>query len=199
VSLAPAREPEPGHGHYLPGCVRRRCRAGGADPQGTHGGKKTEDDNVSIFQAWPRQAEIALAIALILQISFFAVWITATAPASLAYLLIALAAFAMGLQANAIRFLNVPGISTTAFTATYVDLASGLASWRLTRPSARRLAGTVVGVAAGGFLGDWMLRHAHPYGPIVPAAVTAVVIAIAWLALKPRARSGPAGQQDLPE
>jgi hypothetical protein len=37
----------------------------------------------------------------------------------------------------------------------------------------------VVGVAAGGFLGDWMLRHAHPYGPIVPAAVTAAVIAIA--------------------
>jgi hypothetical protein len=103
------------------------------------GGKETEDKDVSIFQAWPRQVEITLAIALILQVAFFAVWMTATAPASLAYLLIALAAFAMGLQANAIRFLNVPGISTTAFTATYVDLASGLASWGLTRPSARRL------------------------------------------------------------
>jgi hypothetical protein len=56
----------------------------------------------------------------------------------------------------------------------------------------------VVGVAAGGFLGDWMLRHAHPYGPIVPAAVTAVVIVIAWVALKPRPASGPAGEQGLP-
>jgi hypothetical protein len=53
----------------------------------------------------------------------------------------------------------------------------------------------VVGVAAGGFLGDWMLRRAHPYGPIVPATVTAVVIAIAWVALKPRETSGPAGEQ----
>jgi hypothetical protein len=32
----------------------------------------------------------------------------------------------------------------------------------------------------------------------VPAAVTAVVIAIAWVALKPRATSGPAGEQSLP-
>ena len=56
----------------------------------------------------------------------------------------------------------------------------------------------MVGVAAGGFLGDWMLSHAHPYVPVVPAAVTAVVIAIAWVALKPRATSGPAGEQGLP-
>jgi uncharacterized membrane protein YoaK (UPF0700 family) len=97
---------------------------------------------------------IALAIALILEAAFFAVWITAAAPASLVYILIALAAFAMGLQANAIRSLNVPGISTTAFTATYVDLASGLATWALTAPTARRLTANVVSVAADGFLGD---------------------------------------------
>ena len=93
----------------------------------------------------------------------------------------------MGLQANAIRSLHVPGISTTAFTATYVDLASGLATWALPAPSARRLTAILVGVAADGFLGDWMLSHAHPYAPLLPAVVTAVVIAIAWVALKPRA------------
>jgi uncharacterized membrane protein YoaK (UPF0700 family) len=155
------------------------------------GGDQETEHNV--FRAWPRPVSIALAIAFILQAAFFAVWVTAASPASLAYILIALAAFAMGLQANAIRSLNVPGISTTAFTATYVDLASGLASWGLTAPSARRLTAAVVGVAAGGFLGDWMLSHAHPYAPIVPAAVTAVVIAIARVTLKPRATSGPAG------
>jgi hypothetical protein len=32
-----------------------------------------------------------------------------------------------------------------------------------------------------------MLSHARPYAPVAPAAVTAVVIAIAWAALKPRA------------
>ena len=164
----------------------------------TGGDRETEDNNINVFQAWPRRVQITLAIALILQAAFFAVWITAAAPASLAYILIALAAFAMGLQANAIRSLNVPGISTTAFTATFVDLVAGVASWALTALSARRLTATVVGVAAGGFLGDWMLNHAHQYVPVVPAAVTAVVIAVAWMTLKPRATSGPAGEQSLP-
>jgi uncharacterized membrane protein YoaK (UPF0700 family) len=164
--------------------------------KGFGGGQET-GRNVS--QVWPRPVSIALAIAFILQAAFFAVWITTTSPASLAYILIALAAFAMGLQANAIRSLNVPGISTTAFTATFVDLVAGVASWALTALSARRLIATVVGVAAGGFLGDWMLSHAHPYAPVVPAAVTAAVIAIAWMALKPRATSGPASEQGLPE
>jgi hypothetical protein len=53
-------------------------------------------------------------------------------------------------------------------------------------------------MAAGAFLGDVMLRHAHSYAPVVPAVVTAVVIAIAWVALKPRATADPAGEQGLP-
>ena len=142
-----------------------------------------------LFRSWPRRVSVALAIGLIPQAAFLVVWITAASPARLAYILIALAAFAMGLQANAIRSLHVPGIFTTAFTATFVGLVSGVATWSLTAPAARRLTAAVAGVAAGGFLGDWMLRHAHPYGPIVPAAVTAVVIVIAWVALKPRATS----------
>jgi hypothetical protein len=60
------------------------------------------------------------------------------------------------------------------------------------------LSGVLVGVAVGGFLGAWMLSDAHPYAPVVPAAVTAVVIAIARVALQPRATSGPAGEQGLP-
>ena len=162
--------------------------------KGFGGGQETKHN---VFRAWPRPVSIALAIAFILEAAFFAVWVTAASPASLAYILIALAAFAMGLQANAIRSLHVPGISTTAFTATYVDLISGVAAWALRSPSARRLTAAVVGVAAGGFLGDWMLSHTHPYAPLVPAAVTAV-IAIAWVALKPRATSGPAGAQGQP-
>jgi uncharacterized membrane protein YoaK (UPF0700 family) len=139
-----------------------------------------------VFQVWPRRVSIALAVALVLQIAFLVVWIAAVSAASLAYILIALAAFAMGLQANAIRSLQVPNISTTAFTATYVGLVSGVVTWSLTAPTARRLTAAVVGVAVGGFLGDWMLSHAHSSAPVVPAVVSAVVIAIAWVALKPR-------------
>jgi uncharacterized membrane protein YoaK (UPF0700 family) len=160
------------------------------------GDQGTEDNKV--FHAWPRRVSIALAIALILQVGFLAVWITAASPASLAYILMALSALAMGLQANAIRSLHVPSISTTAFTATFIDLFSGLVTWSLTAHSARRLVASMVGMAAGAFLGDWMLSHAHPYAPVVPAVVTAAVIAIAWAALKPRATSGPAGEQSLP-
>jgi uncharacterized protein DUF1275 len=105
---------------------------------------------------------------------------------------------ALGLQANAIRTLNVPGVSTSAFTATFIGLFSGLVTWSLTAHSAWRLAATMVGMAAGAFLGDWMLGHAHSYAPVVPAAVTAAVIAIARLVLKPRATSGTAGEQALP-
>jgi uncharacterized membrane protein YoaK (UPF0700 family) len=152
------------------------------------GDQEIADDKV--FQTWPRRVSIALAVALILQVSFLAVWIAAASPASLTYVLIALAAFAMGLQMNAIRSLHVPGISTTAFTATFISLASGLATWSLTAPSARRLTATMVSLAAGAFLGDWMLSHAHPYAPAVPAAVTAAVIAIARVTLKPRTGPG---------
>ena len=161
-----------------------------------NGDLEAEDNDV--FQAWPRRVSIALAIALVLQAAFLVVWVTAASPARLAYILIALSALALGLQANAIRSLNVPSISTTAFTATYIDLASGLVTWSLTAHSARRLTASVVGMAAGAFLGDWMLSHAHPYAPVVPAVVTAVVIVIAWVALKPRATEAPAGAQARP-
>jgi uncharacterized membrane protein YoaK (UPF0700 family) len=87
----------------------------------------------------------------------------------------------MGLQMNAIRSLHVPGVSTTAFTATFIELASGVATWSLTAPSARRLTATMVSTAAGALAGDWMLSHAHPYAPAVPAIVMAVTIGIAWL------------------
>ena len=158
----------------------------------------SRDPQTADNQAWPRRVTIALAIALILQVAFMVVWITAASPASLAYVLMALSALALGLQANAIRSLNVPSISTTAFTAAYIDLFSGLVTWSLTAYSARRLVASVVGMAAGALLGDVMLRNAHAYAPVVPAAVTAAVIAIAWVAMKPRAIAGPAGGQSLP-
>jgi uncharacterized membrane protein YoaK (UPF0700 family) len=153
-----------------------------------HGGPASDD---KVFRVWPRRVSIALAIALVLQAAFVVVWVTAASPASLAYILMALSAFAMGLQMNAIRALHVPGISTTAFTASFVSLFSGLATLSITGHSAWRLTATMVGVAAGAFLGDWMLSHAHQYAPVVPAAVTAVVVAIASVALKPPASSGP--------
>jgi hypothetical protein len=93
---------------------------------------------------------------------------------------------------------TVPGISTTAFTATLISVASGTATWSLTAHSVRRLTATMISLAAGAFLSDWMLGHANPYAPVVPAVITAVVIAIASVALKPGATAGLGGEQRLP-
>jgi uncharacterized membrane protein YoaK (UPF0700 family) len=94
------------------------------------GDRPIEDHKV--FPVWPRRVSIALALGLILQAGFLAVWVTAASLATLAYPLMAMSAFAMGLQMNAIRALHVPGISVTAFTATFADLASGTAKESLT-------------------------------------------------------------------
>jgi uncharacterized membrane protein YoaK (UPF0700 family) len=154
--------------------------------------REVEDHNV--FQVWPRRVSIVLAIALILQAGFLGVWDAAASPATLAYPLMVLSASAMGLQMNAIRALHVPGISVTAFTATFADLASGIAKWSLRPPAVRRLLGTPVAIVAGAFVGDLMLGHAHSYAPVVPLIVIAVVISVASVALTERG-PGPAGQQ----
>jgi uncharacterized membrane protein YoaK (UPF0700 family) len=150
------------------------------------GNEAVGDDDV--FQVWERPVSIALGVALVLQAGFLAGWLTTSSPAHLAYLLVALGAFAMGLQMNAIRALQVPGISTTAFTATYIAFASGIATWSLTEHAVRRLGGTIVAMVGGAFLGDWMLSHAHACAPVVPVIVTAAVIVVACVALKPEER-----------
>jgi uncharacterized membrane protein YoaK (UPF0700 family) len=161
-------------------------------------GAETDLRGKAVFQLWPRRASIALGVALVMAIAFLAVWTTTSAPIHLAYILIALSAFAMGMQMNAIRSLHVPGISTTAFTATFISLANGVMPWSLTAPAVRRLAGSLVGLVAGAFLGDWMLIHAHAYAPVVPVAVIALVIAIASVALKPEPAAPAASEPALP-
>jgi uncharacterized membrane protein YfcA len=90
----------------------------------------------------------------------------------------------MGLQMNAIRSLHVPGISTTAATATFISLASGPSTWSHKAHAARRLIGVLVSMAVGAFVGTWMLGHAHTYAPVLPVLVIAVVIAVASMTLK---------------
>ena len=146
------------------------------------GDEEMEDSGV--VQAWPRRASIVLGVALVAQVGFLAVWTTNSLSIDIVRILVGLAAFAMGLQINAVRFLHVPGVSTTAVTATFIALVSAIATLSLKPPAARRLIGVLVSMTVGAFLGDWMLSHAHTYAPVLPAFVTASVIAIASVALK---------------
>jgi uncharacterized membrane protein YoaK (UPF0700 family) len=100
------------------------------------------------------------------------------------YILVALNASAMGLQMNAIRSLHVPGVSTTAFNATFINLVSGITTRSLKAPTVRRLTANIASLAIGALLGDLMLSHAHTYAPLVPALVMALVIAVASVAPK---------------
>jgi uncharacterized membrane protein YoaK (UPF0700 family) len=147
-----------------------------------NGDEEVEDKDV--FEVWPRRVSITLGVALVVQVGFLAVWIAAPPSSGASKILIGLNAFAMGMQMNAIRSLRVPGISTTAETATIISWVSGFATWSLKATSARRLTGVIVSMAVGAIVGDWMLSHAHAYAAVLPALVIAVVIAIASVALK---------------
>ena len=162
------------------------------------GDKEIQDQDNDVFHVWPRRVTIVLAVTLVLQAVFLGIWMTASSPASLAYVLITFSALAMGLQMNAIRSLHVPGVSVTAFTATFIGLISGLTTWSRNSRSMWRLALNVIALPAGALLGDFMLSHIYRSAPAVPLFVIAVVIVVAWVALKPPVRSGPAAPKSVP-
>ncbi|WP_405927012.1 YoaK family protein [Streptomyces sp. NBC_00035] len=143
-----------------------------------------EIEDTDIFEAWPQRVSLALGVALVAQVGFLVVWMTMSPSSPVSNILVALNAFAMGLQMNAIRSLHVPGISTTAATATYISWVTGIITWTHKAAAARRLTGVLVGMAAGAFVGNWMLNHAHTYAPVLPVAVIALVIAIASVTLR---------------
>ncbi|WP_405910720.1 YoaK family protein [Streptomyces sp. NBC_00828] len=143
-----------------------------------------EIEDTDIFEAWPQRVSIALGVALLAQVGFLVVWMTMSPSSPVSNILVALNAFAMGLQMNAIRSLHVPGISTTAATATYISWVAGITTWTHKAAAARRLTGVLVGMVAGAFVGNWMLNHAHTYAPVLPVAVIALVVAIASVTLR---------------
>jgi uncharacterized membrane protein YoaK (UPF0700 family) len=146
-------------------------------------GGDVELDDSQKHRIWPRHATMALGLSLIMQVTFLAVWMAYPPPASAAFALVGLNAFAMGVQMNAIRLLHVPGVSTTAATATYISLVSGIATRSLKAPAARRLFGVVLGIAVGALVGDLMVRYIRSDAPVLPVVVNAAVLIIATMGL----------------
>lgn len=155
------------------------------------GEEELEDNEVSIV--WPHRVTVALIGVLAVQLVFFGVWLTQPAVLSktMMTVLVGINAFGMGLQMNAIRSMHVPGVSTTAATATYINIFTGLAGGTLNRLQVRRWVGTVAAMSAGAFLAASLLNHAHAYAPAVPVIVIGLVIAIAKATVSQRhSRSG---------
>jgi uncharacterized membrane protein YoaK (UPF0700 family) len=137
---------------------------------------------------WPRRVSIALGLSALAQVAFLAGWIaTSGRPATgIGHVLVGISALAMGMQSGAVLSLGVPGVFTTAVTATLVLLASDLAGWPQSTNERGRLAGVLAGVCLGAAAGGLLLVHARSYAPVLPMVGTVLVIIAASRLLRPQ-------------
>jgi uncharacterized membrane protein YoaK (UPF0700 family) len=127
---------------------------------------------------WPRPALVSLAVALVFQAAFLALWASLNGhPASgSGDVLIALSGVAMGMQFATCFSLGVRADFTTAATATLAVLMGDLAGWSQTRGERRRLAATVVALFVGAGVGAVLLVNARTWAPVFPLGVTGLVV-----------------------
>jgi len=132
---------------------------------------------------WPNAAMVSLALALVLQVAFLALWAALGGQPSTGAgdVLIALSGAAMGMQFATAFSLGVRADFTTAATATVAVLMGDLAGWSQTRGERRRLAATLVGVFVGGAIGAVLWVNARTWAPAFPVAMTGVVLITAVL------------------
>ena len=136
---------------------------------------------------WPRRVSIALGVSALVQLVFLAGWMATSGLPSpgAAEILIGLSALAMGMQSGAVMSLGVPGVFTTAATATLIDLVSDVAGWSQSAIEKRRFVGVLLGLLAGAAAGAALVVYARVYAPILPLIATVLVIAAASIALQP--------------
>ena len=144
-------------------------------------GSVTNSDQTPVDPVWPERTTCALGLSLLPHLGFALVWAATNAqPGTNSTLaLLALWAFAMGMQSAAVRRLNVGGIFTTAATATFIFLVGDFANEPLTREERRRLTGVIVSLMIGATLGALLLLHLPVYAPLLPLIITAGVVAMA--------------------
>jgi uncharacterized membrane protein YoaK (UPF0700 family) len=136
---------------------------------------------------WPRRVSLALGVSALAQAAFLAGWLATSGQPSTgaARVLIGLSALAMGVQSGAVMSLGIPGVFTTAATATLIDLVSDVAGWSRSASEQRRFAGVLAGLFAGAAAGAVLVVHAPDYAPVLPLIATVLVIAAASIALPP--------------
>jgi uncharacterized membrane protein YoaK (UPF0700 family) len=138
---------------------------------------RQREEGPAVTAAWSTRVTTALGVSLFAQVVFAAVWVGASNPSHRIGVLIALGAFAMAVQMNAVRSLAVPGISTTAFTATFILLAGLVVAHAGSAAAARRLAGALVALVGGALVGALLVGHYRSATPVVPLFVNAAVLA----------------------
>jgi uncharacterized membrane protein YoaK (UPF0700 family) len=87
----------------------------------------------------------------------------------------------MGMQTTAVFSLGVRAVFTTAATATWAVLMGDLTSWSSSSRERRRLTAVIVALLAGSAAGALLIEHAAVWAPVLPLAVSCVVVATAAL------------------
>jgi uncharacterized membrane protein YoaK (UPF0700 family) len=141
---------------------------------------------------WPRRVTVALGAVFAAELAFLAFWISVGGQPSTraGERLIVLMAFAMGMQTGAVFSLGVRAVFTTATTATWAVLMADAVTWSSSSTERRRLAAVLVGLFAGAVAGTLLVIHARTWAPVLPPAVTGLVVAVAAVALRAPVGSG---------
>ena len=126
---------------------------------------------------WPPAMTVLLVLIATAEGAFLVVWLAAGGhpPSKVCDVLIILFSLAMGIQTAAVRSLGVQGVFTTAGTFTLVAFAGTFAGSR-SRAEMPRLAGVLAGLIAGAVGGGLLFLHARSYAPVLPLAITVLVI-----------------------
>ncbi|MCW2649537.1 MAG: hypothetical protein JWR32_513 [Mycobacterium sp.] len=128
--------------------------------------------------SWPGRMSALLILVAISEAGFLAVWSATSGHPThrIGDVLIALFSLAMGIQTAAVRSLGVQGVFTTAGTFTLVAFAGTLAGSR-EKAEIPRLVGVLLGLVAGAVGGGLLFLYARSYAPVLPLAVTILVLA----------------------
>jgi len=142
---------------------------------------------------WPLELTTALGIVVIAQAAFLTFWVAAGGWPSngVAYILVGIWAFGMGVQSAAALSFGVTGVFTTAVTGTVVVLMDSVAAWPRPATERRRLAGVLVSLFSGAVVGGLLLKYARAYAPVLPiiGAIFSLAIAAHELRKRGEARS----------
>ena len=130
---------------------------------------------------WPARVTLGLLGTVVVQVAFWIGWLAVGGhPGStLAIVLLATSALAMGIQTATAVALGVHSVFTTAATATWTVLAGDSARWSRTRIERRRLAMVLGGTLIGALAGALLLAHARLWMPLLPALLTGGVALVA--------------------
>jgi uncharacterized membrane protein YoaK (UPF0700 family) len=136
--------------------------------------------------AWPGRVTATLGLVVTAQAAFLVLWAATSGRPGAASgdVLVAMSALAMGMQSGAVLSLAVPGVFTTAATATVMFLARNTAGDGSQGTERSRLVGVLLALVAGAAASGLLLVHLREWAPVLPLAATALVVATA--ATRPR-------------